>query len=139
VRWAGVVSEKLTFADYWRDPRFAVKKPRNTPRSDNIYRPIGDVLRQVRNKVHAEGNAATDLGGEFVLVFKEVWRFGSAAPVLPEEFGLRMTGGRRGHRVTQIDDTNWKALRQWLRAQRVRRESDDGASDGCPPKNVRHC
>src|SRR6266481_3668348 len=40
VVWAGIVAEKMSFADYWSDRRFAGKKPGRSRLSDNFYRPV---------------------------------------------------------------------------------------------------
>ena len=117
VRWAGIVSEKLTFADYWHDDRFAGKKPDRAAMPDNIYEPLGSDFRQVPNPAHGPGNKSRDLGGQYVLTFAESWYLGNRAPVLPAEFGLRMFSGRRGHRVAELPDTAWTALQRWLDSQ----------------------
>ena len=53
VVWAGVVTEKLSFAEYWNDTRFAGKKPDRALTPDNFYRPTkGDGLLWVENPVH---------------------------------------------------------------------------------------
>jgi putative DNA base modification enzyme with NMAD domain len=53
------VSEKLTFAEYWRDPRFGGKKPKAAASMpDNIYRPQGADLVQVDNLKHGPGEQA---------------------------------------------------------------------------------
>lgn len=114
VRWAGLVSEKLTFAEYWNDRRFAQKKPDVSAHPDNIYRPVGSVLVRVENRVHGPEDVVKDLGGECVLVLGRSWRFGASAPVLPEEFGLRLVAGRRSHRIYQISEAVWEQLRDWL-------------------------
>jgi hypothetical protein len=114
VRWAGIVAERLTFAEYWRDARFARKKPGRAIMPDNIYCPRGSAHVQVGNPKHGPDAARTDLGGEFVLVFNPSWYFGPTAPVLPEKFGLRIVGGRRGHRVTSFSSDEWRKLRAWL-------------------------
>ena len=85
VIYAMQVDEILTFAEYWRDPRFAKRKPsaaRSYP--DNIYKPIvqGDgtpSLQQVRNDVHAPSHAVTDISGKRVLVSRHFWYFGSGS------------------------------------------------------------
>jgi hypothetical protein len=137
VRWAGVVSEKMTFAEYWRDARFAGKKPSRSNVSDNIYKPVAGGMLWVENRVHGPEEAAHDLSGSHVLCFQESWKFESAAPILPEEFGLRMVGGRRGHRVSNIDATTWARLRSWLNKQTA--VPDDAESNGrtCRPAPVR--
>jgi hypothetical protein len=136
VRWAGVVSEKLFFDEYWNDRRYQVKKPDRTRLSDNIYRPVGADFVQVENEVHDLENATTDLGGKFVLVFEQSWRFGPTAPILPEEFGLRMVGSRRNHRVKEIEDSEWIQLRAWLDRNKTATELLDANGRACraPPK-----
>lgn len=119
VRWAGVVSEKVSLSEYWSDQRFSGKKPNASRTPDNIYRPAGQSLVQVKNGVHDEGNSETDIEGRYVLVFGECWRFGAVAPIMPDEFGLRMIGGRRGHRVVSLTDSQWSRLRRWLNTQRT--------------------
>jgi Nucleotide modification associated domain 2 len=71
VCWAGVVSEKLPFADYWRDRRFSGKKSRSSRTPDNIYRPDGLSLQQVENPSHGPDDSNRDLGGRFVLICAE--------------------------------------------------------------------
>jgi hypothetical protein len=118
VVWAGVVAEKLTFAEYWNDPRFAGKKPDHCPRPDNFYRPTEDGgLLWVENPVHGPEAAQHDTNGLYVLVFDPAWRFGAHGPVLPDSFGLRMTGARRGQRVTDLSGSEWRRLKVWLDGQ----------------------
>jgi len=119
VRWAGIVSEKLSFTDYWADQRFQAKKPACNTRPDNIYKPAGLKFQQVTNPVHGPEALSKDISGRYVLTFDTHWYFGSKAPELPGEFGLRMDGGRRGHRVTDLDEPTWVALRAWLNDQPI--------------------
>ena len=117
VRWAGIVAESLPFKDYWDDPRFQNKKP-NVARTkpDNIYYPKGSELLQIKNEKHGPKNVTTDLRGERVLIFKPSWKFNYTSPdaVLPEKFGLRITGVRRGHRKRTISPAQWCELKAWL-------------------------
>lgn len=114
VRWAGVVAEKLTFAEYWADNRFAGKKPDVSASPDNIYRPSADGLVQVPNVTHGPDATKTDTDGQYVLVFGTSCRFGDTAPVMPQNFGLRMATGRRGHRLAELPAGVWSVLRDWL-------------------------
>ena len=139
VRWAGVVSEKIPFADYWADPRFQRKKPDESIVPDNIYRPIEGNLVQVDNNIHDGGNVDTDLSGRYVLLFKESWYFGPTSPLPPESFGLRMTGGRRGHRVADLADAQWKKLKSWLNAQTRVTTAEPIKDRGCRPKPRERC
>ncbi len=114
VRWAGVVTEKMTFAEYWNAPRFVAKRPGKSERPDNIYKPSGTTYEQVNNPSHTAKNISRDLGGAFVLAFETAWRFGPVVEILPEEFGLRLSGARRGHRVCPISAVEWGSLKKWL-------------------------
>lgn len=114
VRWAGVIGEQMPFADYWNDLRFQNKKPGFARMPDNIYQPTGSGLQQVPNAKHSPKNIRTDLSGQFVLVFDRVWYFGPSNPGLPAKFGLRIVGGRRHHRVTEISSRCWSELERWL-------------------------
>lgn len=118
VVWAGVVSEVLTIAEYWDDARFASKKPGRTEVPDNFYKPTdgGGFIWQ-GNCVHGAEALQHDTGGRNVLVFDQAWRFGAFGPPLPQDFGLRMTAGRRGERVADLNDVEWQRLEAWLNAQ----------------------
>lgn len=121
VRWAGIVGERLTYEDYWNDLRFAAKK--TGEHADNFYRPNGAGFERVPQSKHNPKAAETDLGGRHILVFNRVWRFGPTIAVLPASFGLRMVGGRRGHRVTEISDARWRDLERWLTANEPESEA----------------
>jgi hypothetical protein len=131
VVWAGVVSEKMGFAEYWNDRRFATKKPDKSDHPDNFYRPVGDGLLWVENNVHGPDATNHDTGGQFVLGFSPSWRFGAHGPLMPSEFGLRMVGGRRGQRVAELAESEWNRLRAWL---------DQNSAEETPrPKVSRRC
>lgn len=129
VVWAGIVKEKLSFAQYWNDPRFAAKQPGRVARPDNIYRPVDgtvDAFEHVPNDVHPPAlrpgdtdYKPRDLGGRFVLVLDPAWNLSDARAVLPDSFAsLRMTmQGRRGQRRRQLDPSAASGLEQWLSAQ----------------------
>ena len=119
VRWAGVVVEVIPLDAYWSDPRFQGKKPgraRGPGESpDNIYRPNATgQLEQVRNETHTQANAMRDIGGMNALVLKPSWYFGPTEAILPTRFNLRIVGGRRGERTSDIDVSKWRDLKQWL-------------------------
>ena len=67
VVWAGIVTEKMTFAKYWGDRRFAGKKPDRSEHPDNFYRPVDGGLLWVENPVHGPEATNRDTGGQFVL------------------------------------------------------------------------
>lgn len=114
VCWAGRVREKLTFLEYWKDVRFQGKKPHKSGTPDNIYRPTGGGFELQPNPAHSEDQTAHDLGGKYVLVFQPTWHFGRMGPILPEHFGLRMIGNRRGHRRVQYSPDRLARLISWL-------------------------
>ena len=119
VVWAGVVVEVLTFAQYWDDKRFQGKKPKRpngseNRLSDNFYKPGNGDLVWVENKVHPQAERPHDTGGKFVLIFSPAWRFGAHGPLMPIEFGLRMSTGRRSDPHVDISDGQWKRLKAWL-------------------------
>jgi hypothetical protein len=117
VVWAGIVTEIIPMADYWNDRRFASKKPNRTSRPDNIYRPTLGGFVQVPNPVHGSESFHRDTSGVNALVFDPAWRFGAYGPRLPAKFGLRMVGGRRGERISELSPEEWKDLRVWLDTQ----------------------
>ena len=138
VVWAGVVKEKLTFAEYWNDPRFAAKKPDRSPTPDNFYRPTKDGgLLWIENSVHGPEATQHDTHGLYVLAFKSSWRFGANGAPLPATFGLRMTHGRRGERMVDLSDTEWRRLEAWLNQQTswIRVEADKNST--CKPSTRR--
>lgn len=118
VVWAGIVSEVLTFTEYWSDRRFASKKPDRTDVPDNFYKPTGNGgFAWQSNPVHGPEAQVRDTGGLNVLAFDHAWRFGAFGPLLPEDFGLRMINIRRGERVADLTDSVWHRLETWLNAQ----------------------
>lgn len=133
VVWAGVVKEIIPLAEYWNDPRFADKKPDRTRLPDNFYRPSHNGLLQVPNPVHGDNSVARDISGVNALVFNPAWRFGAYGPRLPAEFGLRMIGGRRGERISEVSADEWKAPRSWLDAQTQSVVQKETRSRPCDP------
>jgi hypothetical protein len=109
VVWAGIVSEKLTFAQYWADGRFKGKKTDATALADNIYAPGPDgSLVQVPNPVHGEHETAKDCGGEFVLVLDPAWHLKPEMGRLPDPYTrLHLPrSSRRGHRARSLEPSD---------------------------------
>jgi hypothetical protein len=117
VLYALRVTERLTFAQYWNDPRFANRRPGRSPFPDNIYRPTaGGTLKQVSNHVHDEGGRATDVGGKHVLVSERFWYFGANSVAIPNQL-LHLVYGSRGHVVHKNARPDDEAkLLDWLAA-----------------------
>ena len=131
VVWAGIVTEKMTFAKYWGDRRFAGKKPDRSEHPDNFYRPVDGGLLWVQNDVHGPEDTNHDTNGKFVLGFSPSWRFGAHGPLMPSEFGLRMVNGRRGERVSELSESEWKRLKAWL--------DENSADNASFAKSARRC
>ena len=134
VVWAGIVSEKLTFSEYWNDARFAGKKPDRCARPDNFYQPMDGGLLQVGNRVHGPEHFNRDTGGIYVLMFDPSWRFGANGPPLPEEFDLRVAmNARRAGRVISIGDAEWRRLELWLDRQATLTTPATRTNRSCTP------
>lgn len=137
VCWAGVVTEILDFTQYWQDRRFATKKPNRSDVPDNFYKPDGKGgFIWITNPIHGPEALYHDTGGVNVLLFNPAWRFGAHGPILPEHFGLRMTGGRRGERLHDIPDVTWRRLKSWLNAQPQLEAAMADAKQRCAPPIV---
>lgn len=85
------VSEKISFDEYWNDPRFEMKKPsfkssRSMGYGDNIYHHEGDQWRQ-EDSHHSFANGVTnfdnqnrDTGADHVLISNDFIYWGANAP-----------------------------------------------------------
>lgn len=108
------ITDKLSIADYFLDPRFACKIPRSQGSAedrsgDNIYRPRFPGATQpsefeiVDNPNHPATNdhIATDLSGAYVLVSEEFYYFGRKAVWIPDEVLVSVPNGpsRYGRRT----------------------------------------
>jgi len=93
------ISEKLTFQQYWQDPRFSAKRPYlrgslKQTRGDNIYHrhPKSGVWIQ-ENSRHSNDNGTPNLGHidrdtrhPFVLIADEFYYWGGTGPAIPASF-----------------------------------------------------
>ncbi len=108
--YAMVVSETLTFSEYFRDPRFSLKKPNMHAEDwrhhvgDNLYKPKGTEYVQLFS-LHSQTDGTEneekknrDLSGRFVLIGNEHYYFGANAKKLPTELDFLHVG--RGHRCS---------------------------------------
>lgn len=134
VVWAGLVKEKMSFAEYWHDRRFRDKKPDRSDHPDNFYRPMNGGFVWVPNDVHGVDALAKDTGGQYVRSFSPAWRFGANGPALPADFGLRMTTRRRGECAVDIGDTEWWRLRDWLNQNLAGIKVERSPARGCVPR-----
>ncbi|WP_161634121.1 Nmad2 family putative nucleotide modification protein [Pseudomonas canadensis] len=88
------ISEKMTFQQYWNDPRFSLKKvnfytSRSAAYGDNIYHIENNQWIQEDSHhslddgmVHAE-NLARDTGSDNVLIGTDFVYWGANAPIMP--------------------------------------------------------
>lgn len=98
------IGEKLLLRDYFTDPRFRDKIPRNDSDDpvnqvgDNIYRPLvpgafePSHFEQLKNPNHwgscgqCESHRKRDIDGQFALIADEFYYFGSCAPAIPVDY-----------------------------------------------------
>ena len=92
------VSEKLTFQQYWEDPRFEIKKPVYNGSlvrlyGDNIYYPVpGEAYGQLKSfhshhdgRLH-EDHLKRDTKGKYVLISNHFWYFGNKNFLVPAQY-----------------------------------------------------
>jgi hypothetical protein len=102
------VSEKITFAEYWLDPRFTDKKPDLLAHElerhcgDNIYEPLANGLYRQLPSAHISAAMDKDLQGRYVLIASEFTYFGKRAVELPPEFRCLIAG--RGYKCTFLPE-----------------------------------
>ena len=113
VIYAMRVEEILTYAEYFRDRRFAAKIPDCRKAEivckcgDNIYKPLPNgELQQLQSK-HSCGTEEnpklkiSDLGGKYVLVSRTFYYFGSKAIHLPGRLEELKVGKGHKNRFSQ--------------------------------------
>ena len=120
-----IVSEKLTYDQYWNDARFQCKIPNMCGRKkqmygDNIYHTDLLTNRLIQEDSHHSlengltnwDNFNRDIPGEFVLVANQFWYWGSNPIDIPCEF-IRITNVKRQHIV--VYDTSFiDSFLSWL-------------------------
>jgi hypothetical protein len=83
------VTEKLTFEEYSRDPRFKRKIPKPgavSERGDNIYYKGKNGRWKQREGYHKEKHMKHDLSGKYVLISDHYYYFGGEAVTIPKRF-----------------------------------------------------
>lgn len=92
------VNERITYDEYWNDPRFRYKKPSMNGSlvqmyGDNIYHRNGegewlqsDSAHSLPNGEVNEGHLKTDTGGENVLISTNFYYFGDNNVFIPDEY-----------------------------------------------------
>lgn len=134
LRWAGVIEKVVPLENYWDDPEFGGKRPGRSSTPDNIYRWTGISWEQEPNDSHVLRDLPRDTGGLNALAFREAWHFGEDGPELYEA-ELWMTGGRRGHRVHDIDEDRGSNLVKWL-AKQNRGLPSERKGSACRPRKL---
>ena len=115
------VNEKLSYSEYYNDPRFQCKIPANnnliSRAGDNIYKPSQMAEKgfiQKPNPYHNDRNDMDhDLKGKYVLISEEFIYFGSGA-ILISEFNINIPKGQSGHGVKTDNETEVKKLWKYL-------------------------
>lgn len=125
------VTEILKFNEYWRDPRFSVKRPnlsgsKKQAFGDNIYHraSTSQVWSQVNSHhSHADGsvnlrNVANDTQTDRVLISDDFIYWGGAGPKLPDRFrnhaGADLCAGR-GHK-SAFPDALVREFIAWIKS-----------------------
>jgi hypothetical protein len=105
------ITNKISFAEYWRNPEYEERKPRPVSddilkrRGDNIYIPIVEKpvkttdFKQLPNRNHNENNQERDLSGKYVLISKRFYYFGSDPIDIPENIRPKIPKGQSSHGV----------------------------------------
>jgi len=111
VVYAMQVSETASFQQYWFDYPERRPSPRN-PQGDNMYRPVGDGLKQVNNCSHGPEDQLRDTRTNRVLLGHRYYYFGAKAKKLPA--GLRsIVKQGQGHK-SKANDSDESAFITWL-------------------------
>jgi hypothetical protein len=119
------VTEKISYDEYWNNPRFQSKKPTDantiTKAGDNIYKPIRNFdffdinnYEQIENRHHKHENMPRDLNGQFILLSTDFFYFGvGAIPI--DTFKINIPRGRLGHGIKTGDEIEIQNLWNYLK------------------------
>ena len=131
------IAERMSIAEYFGDPRFAVKKPvtdsGSEPRrhGDNIYRPLGpgavepSEFEQLRNDHHWDHRGdcedstskRRDIGGHNVLDAREFAYFGRSALEIPAALRPEIPKGQSGFGSLTHDPDRVNTFLEFVLAQ----------------------
>lgn len=125
--YAMVVSEKLTYDEYWNCKKFKCKRPfvygsKKKMYGDNIYHKSeesGEIIQEDSHHSLEHGvtntlNYSRDVPGEYILAAEEFWYWGSDAIKLPPQF-LCLAKIGIGH-ITINDPLFIQSFLTWLRS-----------------------
>ncbi len=119
------VEEKITFNEYWNDPRFQYKKPIVNGSlvqmyGDNFYHQDENNDWIQENSAHSlkdgtpnKTHLTRDTGGEFVLISKNFYYFGEEAITIPAEFAPVICTNARNMAFAQPQEVVDEFI-QWL-------------------------
>ncbi len=137
--YAMIVSEILTYDQYWIDSRFQDKKPymggsKMQMYGDNIYHTSSETGIMVQEFSHHSNEDGTtnynnynrDVPGEKVLIANQFWYYGNLAIEVPFAL-ICLLEVKRGHRVWK-DSLFYNQVKSWLESL------NDSGYIGCPCK-----
>lgn len=116
----GVCTLATCKADYYRDSAYAAKIPPRGIRSgidavgDNIYYLVDGRPEQVRNVGHPRSLMTADVAGEFVLIGRRFYYFGSAPLVVPAAIRPTVPTSQAGAGWRTHDLERAKAFIDWV-------------------------
>ncbi len=128
--FAMVVSEKMTFDEYWNYEKYKCKRPfmygsKKRMYGDNIYHiseKTGEIIQEdshhsLENGVTNILNYSRDVPGKYVLIADEFWYWGGSAIELPDQF-LCLANVRRSHivKTEHMDSGLIHSFLSWLRS-----------------------
>lgn len=124
--YAMKVEEKITFNEYWDDPRFQCKKPvlngsLKMMYGDNIYHrnTDGDWIQE--DSAHSLIDTPNlehlkrDTGGRYVLISKNFYYFGKKAIPIPEQFISEIPCRGRNFCSQQLNDNAVNDFVNWMK------------------------
>ncbi len=121
--YVACVDEIISFDNYWKDPRFQVKKANTNGTlmqmyGDNVYHTVkGKVVQEhCAHSNDANGkHKRSDISGHNVLVCNKFYYFGDHSIQLPRELEyIADTGNLRATKYKDLDDAKIQAFVDWL-------------------------
>jgi hypothetical protein len=132
------VKEIIPYSEYWRDSRFAMRKPSNKTaigrRGDNIWHHNrGGKWRVCPGACHDESHRERDIGGVNVLIAIEFYYFGRSAIRIPSRFTnmLPRTQGHKNTRDPAMIGSFWKWVTKVAKKSGRKDYPSDFTEEGC--------
>ena len=124
--YAMKVEEKISFEDYWSDPRFQYKKPITNGSlvqmyGDNFYHKDKNTGKWIQeNSAHSETSTSpnlthldTDISGKQVLISQHFYYWGDCAPEVPDDF-LEVIHKGRGFKYKKTPNKIKQSFINWI-------------------------